>query len=202
VIVLVRHGRTEANARGLLLGRLDPPLDHEGTRQAGCLGGALAGLDVARIVTSPLQRCRTTAAAIADVLTDAEGKPIPVTVDEQWIEIDYGAFDGMPVADVAPETWAHWRQDVTWAPEGGESMAQLGARIRPACEALADEASERDVVVVTHVSPIKAAVAWVLGAPIDIAWRSQLSLASICRIDLTRRGPILTAFNELAPTPR
>jgi broad specificity phosphatase PhoE len=196
VIVLVRHGRTEANALGLLLGRLDPPLDDEGTRQAACLGTALAGLDVSRVVTSPLQRCRMTAEAIGEVLTDAEGKPVPTVVDERWIEIDYGAFDGMPVADVAPETWAHWRQDVTWAPEGGESMAELGARIRPACEALADEASERDVVVVTHVSPIKASIAWALGVGDLVGSRMWVTPASIHRIGFGPAGPALRSFNE------
>ena len=198
MIVLVRHGRTEANARGLLLGRLDPPLDDEGVRQAGCLGGALAGLDVTRVLTSPLLRCRMTADAIADVLTDADGKPVPVAVDEQWIEIDYGAYDGMPVADVAPETWARWRQDVTWAPEGGESAAELGARIRPACEALAEEASEHDVVVVTHVSPIKAAVTWALGVGDVVASRMWVAPGSIHRIGLGAAGPALRSFNEVA----
>ncbi|MGH9111525.1 MAG: histidine phosphatase family protein, partial [Acidimicrobiales bacterium] len=50
----MRHCRTAANARGLLLGRADPPLDDEGRRQAACVAQALGGLDVARVVTSPL----------------------------------------------------------------------------------------------------------------------------------------------------
>ena len=57
---------------------------------------------------------------------------------------------------------------------------------------------DRNVVVVSHVSPIKSAVAWALGAGVEIAWRSHLSHASICRIDIRRNGPVLYAFNETA----
>ena len=58
----------------------------------------------------------------------------------------------------------------------------------------------RSVVVVSHVSPIKAAVGWALGAGIELSWRSHLSQASITRIDVRRAGPILFTFNE-APLP-
>ena len=65
MIVVVRHGRTAANAGGLLHGRADPPLDREGERQAAALAAAVAELDVARVITSPLGRCRSTAAIVA-----------------------------------------------------------------------------------------------------------------------------------------
>ena len=75
-------------------------------------------------------------------------------------------------------------------------LAQLDLRVRDACEELSRLAADSDVAVVTHVSPIKSAVAWALGATIGISWRSHLSQASICRIEIRRRGPVLTAFNE------
>ena len=83
-------------------------------------------------------------------------------------------------------------------PEGGESLAALDARVRAACADIAERAGDRTVAVVSHVSPIKAAVAWALGAGIEIAWRSHLSHASICRIDIRRTGPVLHTFNETA----
>jgi broad specificity phosphatase PhoE len=196
VIVLVRHGRTEANALGLLLGRANPLLDAEGRRQAARLAGGLGALDVARIVTSPLERCRSTAAAVASAL-GAPGE-FPVEVDERWVELDYGALDGRPLAEVPAEEWASWRSDVTWAPEGGESLAALGERVRDACESLVKEAAERDVVVVTHVSPIKAAVAWALGVGDEVAWRMWVAPASITRIGIGPHGPALRSFNEVA----
>jgi broad specificity phosphatase PhoE len=199
VIVVVRHGRTEANAQGLLLGRLDPALDDEGRRQAATIGAGLGALDVARVVTSPLRRCRTTAAAVAEVLSVARDAHVDVEVDDRWVEMDYGVLDGVPLTDVPADTWATWRSDPTWAPEGGESIAQLGTRVRIACDARADEATSRDVVVVTHVSPIKAAVAWALGVGDEVAWRMWVAPASITRIGVGPSGhPALRSFNEVA----
>ncbi|MGH9231652.1 MAG: histidine phosphatase family protein [Acidimicrobiales bacterium] len=193
MIILVRHGRTDANARGLLLGRADPVLDDEGRLQAARLAAALGPLDGARLVTSPLARCRQTAEAIAA----ASAQRVTLDVDEAWIELDYGAFDGLGTGDVPAAAWAAWRADVGWTPEGGESLAALGARVRSACESLADEARERDVVVVTHVSPVKAAVAWALGVGDEVAWRMWVGPASISRIGFAGSSPSLRSFNEV-----
>jgi broad specificity phosphatase PhoE len=194
MIVVVRHGRTAANAGGLLLGRADPPLDDEGLEQARRLGAACAVLDVARVVTSPLARCRATAAAVRAGVGAAS-----LEVDDRWVELDYGELDGRPLADVPASTWAAWRADVTWAPPGGESLAALGDRVRAACADLVDEATHRDVVVVSHVSPIKAAVAWALGVGDEVSWRMWVAPASITRIGVGPAGaPSLRGFNDLA----
>ena len=70
--------------------------------------------------------------------------------------------------------------------------------MRGACLELTERARDRDVAVVTHVSPMKAAVAWVLGSGIEISWRSHLSHASVCRIDFSGGDPVLYSFNEVA----
>ena len=62
-----------------------------------------------------------------------------------------------------PTLWSRWRADPTFAPPGGESLAAVGERVRDACADLADAADGGDVVVISHVSPIKAAIAWALG---------------------------------------
>jgi broad specificity phosphatase PhoE len=215
VILLLRHGRTEANAGGLLLGRADPELDDEGRRQAVALAAAVraavSASSVERVVSSPLVRCQQTAAAVAS------GLRVPVTVDERWIELDYGELDGMPTALVARETWAAWSADLSWAPEGGESLAALGERVRSACDELAREADGDgvgfgggaaggaatgpafgDVVVVTHVSPIKAAVAWALGVGDEVAWRLFVAPGSMTRIAVSGARRSLHSFNEIA----
>ena len=84
MLFVVRHGRTAANASGLLLGRLDPDLDELGVRQATAAAAALGSVD--RVVSSPLLRTRHTA--------EAFGRE--VEVDDRWIEMDYGEFDGQP----------------------------------------------------------------------------------------------------------
>jgi broad specificity phosphatase PhoE len=205
VIVVVRHGRTAANAAGLLLGRADPVLDDVGRRQATALAGVCAELDLARVITSPLARCRQTAEVVAAARTrPAAGVAatrrgaVPVEVDERWIELDYGELDGRPVGEVPPATWAAWRADAAWRPPGGESLADLGARVRAACDLLVDAAREHDIVVVSHVSPIKAAVAWALGVGDEAAWRMWVGPASITRIGVSGPVPSLRTFNEVA----
>jgi broad specificity phosphatase PhoE len=185
-LVVVRHGRTEANASGLLVGRIDPGLDDLGRRQAAALAPVLAG--ASRVVCSPLRRTRETAEAIG----------LPVEVDERWIELDYGVLDGVPMSDVPSDLWARWIADPDFAPEGGESIAQLGARVRLACDDLAEEAATTDIVVVTHVSPVKAAVAWALGVGDEVAWRMFVAPASITRISTSGARRSLHAFNLVA----
>ena len=193
MIVVVRHGRTAANAGGLLLGRADPPLDAEGDRQVAALARACAELDVARVVTSPLGRCRAT----AEVVAAAAGGAL-LDVDERWVELDYGELDGVPFAELPPAMWAAWRSDPAWAPLGGESLVDLGVRVREGVGALVEEAADRDVVVVSHVSPIKAAVAWALGVGDEVAWRMWVAPASITRIGCRGATPSLRSFNETA----
>lgn len=185
MLIIVRHGRTLANASGELLGRRDPGLDATGRAQADAIGRRLAGAD--RVISSPLQRCRQTAAAIGP----------PVEIDERLIELDYGELEGTPLGDVSAATWSAWRADTGWAPPGGESLDDLAARVWPALDDLVEAASEHDVVVVSHVSPIKAAVAWSLGVGIEAQWRCFVAQASISRIAARAGVPALHSFNEV-----
>lgn len=185
MLILVRHGRTSVNREKRLLGRLDPPLDDVGRAQAAALAAHIGPVD--RIVTSPLQRTRDTA--------DAWGQP--VEVDERWIELDYGDLDGVPLRDVSAEIWRSWRGDIDFVPAGGESIASLGRRVRDACTDLRTEAATGTVVVVTHVSPIKAAVAWALDVTDHVAWRMFVAPGSVTRIAVTETGPSLHGFNLL-----
>lgn len=192
-IILVRHGRTTANAAGLLLGRLDPPLDETGVRQAAAAASMLAAGErrPARLVSSPLTRTRQTAAAIGEAVG------LEVELDERWLELDYGELDGVPLADVPAETWATWRTDPEFCPAGGECLSALGRRVRAACDDLAEEVAHTDVVVVSHVSPIKAAVAWALESGDLVAWRLFVAPGSVSRIDVGRNGPSLALFNQI-----
>ena len=185
MLIVARHGRTAANAAGRLLGRGDPPLDAVGEQQATAIAAAL---DADRVVSSPLRRCRETAAALGR----------PVELDERLIEIDYGELEGMPLGEVPAEWWGAWRGDPAWRPPGGETLDELAARVEAALGDLVGDAATGDVVVVSHVSPIKAAVAWALGVGIDISWRCRVDQASITRLAVGAGGPSLRSFNEVA----
>lgn len=183
-IYVCRHGRTEANASGLLLGRADPPLDDVGTMQAAQIAAALpAG---ARVVSSPLRRCVQTA--------NAYGADVEIVDD--LIELDYGDFDLTSMGDIPRETVAEWRSNPDFQPPNGESLQQLADRVGGFLDSI-DATSEQDVAIFSHVSPIKASIAWALGVSIGISWRSHVAQASISVIELSKRGPSLHAFNRV-----
>lgn len=186
MLILVRHGRTEANAAGLLQGRMDNPLDAIGLAHARAIAKAIGSADL--VISSPLRRAVQTAEALG----------LPVQIDERWLELDYGALDGLAVASVGADVWDRWRRDVRYIPAGGESLQTVFDRVAAACADLVAVAADADVVVVSHVSPIKAAMAWALGGGPESAWRSHLDPASITRIGITPRGPVLRSFNETA----
>jgi broad specificity phosphatase PhoE len=187
VLILVRHGRTAANAAGLLQGRLNQDLDERGQRQAVAVAEMLkAAGPIDTLIASPLKRAQQTAAVFG----------VPVETDERWIELSYGQYEGVPYTGVPSEVWQRWLQDFDYVPDGGESLSSLDQRVRAACEDLVERAARGNVVVVSHVSPMKSAVAWALGVDIGIAWNCHLDQASVCRIRFRGRHPVLQTFNE------
>lgn len=187
VLYLVRHGRTEANAGGRLQGRIDLPIDEVGRAQAAAVTSVLSKVD--RVVCSPSLRARQTAEVFG----------IEPELDERWLEMDYGDFDGVAMADVPRDVWAQWITDPNFRPPGGESLQEMGDRVFAACDDLLEAARTSDIVVVSHATPIKAAMAWALGVDVTITWRSQIDQASVTKILIRDRGPALHAFN-IVPT--
>ena len=193
-IIIVRHGRTEFNATGRLQGRTDNPLDEVGLAQAEAVATYLAPelLSDTLFVCSPLLRARQTATAIA------EGVGASLEIDERWIELDYGAYEGLPQSEVPSNVWREWRSDSNFAAPQGESLNQVQQRVTDACAELAQRLDGRTAVVVSHVSPIKSAVAWALGVDVSVGWKTQLVTASITRLAISANGAALTSFNEVA----
>jgi probable phosphoglycerate mutase len=196
-LVLVRHGRTEWNRERRLVGRSDVGLDDVGRDQARAIAELLGG--VVELRTSPLRRARETADLLATGLA--------TVVDESFVELDYGDDEGKRVDEVGPSFWDEIRADAATRWPGGESLADVQARVSLACEALFGEdgtgarRADGDVVVVSHVSPIKAAVAWALDAPATLALRLRLDNASVTRIGWGPRGPVLLSYNVVRMDP-
>lgn len=197
MLILVRHGESVANAQGLLLGRTDAELTETGRAQATAVP-TLFERPVVEVRSSPLSRAVDTAELL--------GLGVPVAADERWIEVDYGEFECQPLGDIPADVWRKWQRDRDFRPVDGETLAEVDARIAGACEELfAKDGSgarraDGDVVIVSHVTPIKAAVAWALGTP-DLYWRLYLRTASVTRISWNRDAPILHGFNEVALAP-
>ncbi len=191
MLVLVRHGRTEWNRERRLVGRSDVELDEIGRDQARRVGRQLGR--VAELRTSPLRRARETA-ELFDLDLDA-------MLDESFVELDYGSCEGLALDDVTPEQWARVRADPATRWPGGESLADVQRRVGEACASLFERdghgarREDGDVVVVSHVGPIKAAVAWALGADPLLALRLQLDNGSITTILWRGGAPVLLGYN-------
>ena len=131
---------------------------------------------MARVLSSPLQRARDTAAAIAA----AHG--LAVEIDERLIELDYGDWDGLPLTDVPADDWAAWRRDPEFAPPGGERLADVTARVAAFCADVLDRAISSSRSVTSRRSRPRCACA--LGSTSD-----HVADAARRRVGDTHRPP-------------
>jgi len=206
-VLLVRHGRTTANASGVLAGwTAGVGLDDTGREQAQALAArvAAANLPVSRIVSSPLQRCQETAALVAEMAAPG----IPVGLDDRLGECRYGAWTGRKLSELAKEDlWRVVQDQPSGArfPDGedypGESMAGMQSRalevVRQVdAEVRAASGADAIWVAVSHGDVIKAILADAAGAHLDQFQRIQVDPASVSVVRYTSRRPFLLRTND------
>ena len=198
-VILVRHGRTTANAAGLLAGRADGVrLDNIGEAQANATGLRLAAVPLVGVVSSPLERCRQTAQFILD-----HQSGVPLTpIEDAITECDYGQWQGRTLSELSTEKlWATVQAQpsaVTFP--GGESMATMQSR---AVEAIRrhDAAFEAEHgpgavwVAVSHGDIIKSVLADALGMHLDLFQRINVGPASVSIIRYGASRPSVYATN-------
>jgi probable phosphomutase (TIGR03848 family) len=198
-VILVRHGRTTANAAGLLAGRAaGVTLDQIGREQAALTGERLAVVPLVGVVSSPLERCRQTARLILD---RQAGNPCAPT-DPDLTECDYGQWQGRMLSDLATEDlWAAVQsQPSAVVFPGGESMAAMQARsvaaIRRHDAAFEAEYGPGAVwVAVSHGDIIKAILADALGMHLDLFQRINVGPASVSIVHYGALRPSVYATN-------
>jgi len=196
-VILARHGRTAANASGVLAGRSPGVrLDDVGVKQAEDAAARLAGLPLAAAVTSPLERCKDTAAILL------RGTGVRPRVERGLTECDYGEWTGRPMKELVKEDL--WRV-VQAHPAGvqfpgGETMADMSARAIRAIrswDARVGEASGEDSVwlAVAHGDVIKAILADALGVHLDAFQRIVVDPASLSVVRYTPHRSYVLAMN-------
>lgn len=199
-VVLVRHGRTTANASGTLAGRLPGvELDDVGRTQVGVVSERLREVAITELLTSPQQRCRQTAAVIAAGRTE----PLRARVEKQVAECDYGSWQGRPLKELAKEPlWGVvQRQPSAAAFPDGESLRAMQDRavtaVRSHDARLAAEVGPHAVlVVVSHGDIIKSVLADALGMHLDLFQRLHVDPASATVIRYTDTRPYVLATNS------
>jgi probable phosphomutase (TIGR03848 family) len=201
-LILARHGRTTANATGVLAGRSKGVrLDEAGVEQARSVGVRLAGLPLAAIVTSPLERCRQTAKEVHRL----QAQPPSVVPERGILECDYGSWTGRELKSLAKDPL--WKT-VQSHPAGatfpdGESMGQMMARSVAAVrdwDARVEEEHGPDAVwlAVSHGDIIKAILADALGMHLDLFQRLTVDPASLSVVRYTAMRPFVLTINSVA----
>ncbi len=205
-LLLVRHGRTQANATGVLAGWTPGiGLDDVGREQARRLGARVAPIPLVAVVASPLQRCQETAGALlaADGPHSA-GRPALQT-DDRLGECRYGDWTGRPMKELVKEPL--WRvvqahpSAVTFPGTEGEPMSTMAARAVLAVrehDATVAAAHGEDAVwaVVSHGDVIKAVLADALGMHLDAFQRIVVDPASVSVIRYTTLRPFVVRMND------
>ena len=198
LVLLVRHGLTGATG-SVLAGRTPGiPLDDRGREQAAGLAARLASVPLDAIVTSPVQRCRETADAIAAA---RNGHPVAVTEDEQFAEVRYGDWTGKPLRRLVRDPL--WRavqahpSAVRFPGADGEAMADVQHR---AVRAVRDWNTRlgRDAVylICSHGDVIKSVIADCLGMHLDMFQRISADPCSLSVIRYTPLRPFLLRMND------
>lgn len=192
-LLLIRHGQTAWNAAGRYQGRTDVPLDETGRAEARALAAALADEPVTRLLCSPLERARDTAAPLGL----AWG--VEPELDADLLEMDFGAWEGLTGEDIVAgdaTAYAAWQADAEHlAPPGGETLAQVHARVVRLYERLR-RGPDEVVALVAHVSPLKLLMLHLLDLPPDQHRRFHLPRGSLSVVEVAPGGPVLHCFGQ------
>jgi probable phosphomutase (TIGR03848 family) len=208
-VLLLRHGRTTANAGGILAGWTPGVLlDETGTGQVRAVAERLAKVPLAAIVSSPLERCRETADAVA------VGRDLAVQSDDRLGEAKYGDWTGRAIKDLVKDPlWRVVQQHPSAAvfpgPEG-EGLAQTQARAVAAVRSWNATLGPNAVwLACSHGDVIKAILADALGLHLDQFQRIVVDPASVSVVTYTETRPFVVRVNDtggdvsgLIPPPR
>ncbi len=175
--LLLRHGQTQLSTQRRYSGRGNPALTDVGQQQAEAAAQYLGPRGgVTAVITSPLQRAYDTAAKAAKALG------LDVTVDDDLIETDFGAWEGLTFSEAAekdPGLHRKWLRDTSVTPPDGESFDSVAERVQRVRGRIISEHAGETVLVVSHVTPIKTLLRLALDAGPGILYRLHLDLASL-----------------------
>jgi alpha-ribazole phosphatase len=192
-LYLIRHGETEQNRTGILMGSTDTPLNDHGRQQAASLGSRLNALEVDSIFSSPLSRAVETAALVF-------GEQAPIITDTSLQEFHFGEWEGMHFTEIArryPETWQLWLKDweMTHIP-GGEAFAAFKHRVINFVEEVVSYHPGKRVAVVSHGGCIRSLLAHFFCESVSSGyWKFKVDNATLTEIEFMGDLPILIRFN-------
>lgn len=197
-VLLIRHGINDyVKTHRLACRNPGVHLNEEGIAQAEAMAQRLAGTKIAAVYSSPLERAQETAAPLGRVLN------LPVDINEGIMETDCGEWAGQLIEDLSKLDL--WKQLQVYPSgvrfPGGESFADIQTRMVRAIEALCTKHAHETIALVSHADPIKLAVAFFAGIPLDLFQRIVIAPASITEIEFSTLRPAIVRINDSAHIP-
>ncbi len=182
-LLMVRHGQSEANIHNIFAGNFDADLTELGLKQAKVTAEYIhKNYQVDKIYASDLKRAYKTGLAIGEQFD------LEVIPNKSLREISAGKWEGLTFEELPilyPEEFGIWLNDIGNSRcVGGESTAELGARILKALEKIALENDGKIVAIATHATPVRVMECLTQNRPIkdlkDISWVSNASVTEFC----------------------
>jgi probable phosphomutase (TIGR03848 family) len=192
-VLLIRHGDTDSVGAWLAGWLEGVALNARGRAQAERLAARLETLPLRALYSSPLERTRETARAIA------ARHRLEIHLRPELGEIRFGEWTGRRFDELASDPrWEAWHRCRTAVrPPGGERIAEVQARMLAGLEEIGARHPDELIAVVSHADPIKAVLAHWLGMPLDLIDRFEVSPASIQVLDLRPPAPVVRRVNDV-----
>ncbi|GBC87562.1 Phosphoserine phosphatase 1 [bacterium HR12] len=180
LVLLIRHGHTPTAGRILTGWMRGVHLSERGRAQAEALVSRLEGVPLEAIYSSPLERCRETAAPLA------RARGLRVRVRRDLLEVNYGEWSGRSIRELArTKAWrAVQRTPSAVRFPGGETLPEVQARAMDAVRDIAEAHPDGVVALVTHADVVRLALAGFLGAPLDLSQRLAIDPGSVSVVAL------------------
>lgn len=192
-LFLLRHGAHDQVHEALCGRTKGVTLGAKGRGQAEALARRLSAMSLAAVYSSPIERTRETAAAVA------RPHGVEVRVEDALIELDFGDWTGKRFSDLdGRPDWRRWNEDRgrARAPDG-ESMLEAQTRMARWLDEVRERHPGQTIAAVSHGDVIKAAAAHALGLPLHFHDRFQISPGSMTTIVLHHAGLQVAAMNEV-----
>lgn len=196
LIIFMRHGQAKNNTERVLAGRSPGiPLTETGIRQANDIGKFLKSLDISHIYASPIERAHKTAEIVGKYTNT-----IP-TLDERLLELEMGKFSGMPYEEIFEKHGnvflKFYQGDPTIAENGVETFDQVKRRVLNIVDHVRSEHTDENVLLVTHMDPIKAMISNVLNLNPRSLFELIVANASLTIFREEQSKLSLTAINAM-----
>ena len=198
LIIFLRHGQAQNNTSRVLAGRAPGvSLTPKGVSQANEIGKFLKSLDISHIYASPIERAHKTAQIVGEHIG------LPTTVDERLYELEMGRFSGMAYDDLFAKHGnvflKFYQGDPTIEENGVETFAQVKKRVLSMVDHVRKEHHGKNVLLVTHMDPIKAMISSVMNLNAQSLFELIIANASLTIVRDEQSKFSLTAINAMNP---